>query len=122
MSRIRDLSGGSVADFDAMRLPEFAMKLQLESLQKRMPRGLYLLADEDDAMRWHGVIMVPRGMLYGGCVATFLVDVPRSFPSDGAMPEVTFLKFPRHPLIMSEVRPPPRSRPAAEWWGILLVR
>ena len=52
----------------------------------------------EDVRQWSGVIFIRKG-LYKGGIFRFFLELPRSYPADGACPRVTFLTDVHHPHV-----------------------
>ena len=64
----------------------------------RAAAGIYILPALDNLRKWSGVLFIRKG-LYKGGIFRFYLELPRSYPADGACPRVTFLTDVHHPHI-----------------------
>jgi ubiquitin-protein ligase len=98
------MAGLNLGDFSPVNLRIRAMMEQYKSIQSCLPRGMYMKPDAKDLMRLHGFLYVRSSTIYEKNALTFLIDIPHTFPADGAMPSVYIGTRLPHPLVHPDVR------------------
>ena len=75
--------------------------LEFRHLKEHAPPGMYILPSFDNLRQWSGVIFIRKG-LYKGGIFRFFLELPRSYPANGACPRVTFVTPLHHPHVDSK--------------------
>lgn len=82
-------------------LKDYQIMLEFRHLKEHSPTGMYILPSMDDLRKWSGVLFLRKG-LYKGGIFRFYLELPQSYPADGACPRVTFLTDVYHPHVNSK--------------------
>ena len=79
-------------------LKDYQIMLEFRHLKSHAPTGIFLLPSFTDLRTWSGVIFIKSGIYKGG-IFRFALQLPKSYPADGACPEVVFTSRIHHPHI-----------------------
>jgi ubiquitin-protein ligase len=79
-------------------LKDYQIMLEFRHLKEHAPPGIYILPSLDNLRQWSGVIFIRKG-LYKGGIFRFFLELPRSYPANGACPRVTFVTPLHHPHV-----------------------
>ena len=82
-------------------LKDYQIMLEFRHLKEHAPPGMYILPSFDNLRQWSGVIFIRKG-LYKGGIFRFFLELPRSYPANGACPRVTFVTPLHHPHVDSK--------------------
>ena len=72
--------------------------LEFRHLKLHAPAGVYILPSFDSLREWSGVLFVRSGVYKGG-LFRFSMQLPRSYPANGACPRVLFQSRVFHPHV-----------------------
>ena len=77
---------------------DYNIMVEFKALRDTAPGGVYLLPSANDMRLFYGVIFIRLGIYKGG-IFKFKLELPRGYPSDGALPRVCFFSKIYHPLV-----------------------
>ena len=87
--------------YRSQTLKDYQIMIEYKHLKHHAPRGMYVLPSFTDRRKWHGVVFLRQG-LYKRGIFKFIVEMPESYPEDGARPTVRFLNHVFHPMVDPE--------------------
>ena len=79
-------------------LKDYQIMLEFRHLKLHAPAGVYILPSFDSLREWSGVLFVRSGVYKGG-IFRFSMQLPRSYPANGACPRVLFQSRVFHPHV-----------------------
>ena len=79
-------------------LKDYQIMLEFRHLKEHSPAGVYILPSFDNLRNWSGILFIRKG-LYKGGIFRFTLELPRSYPADGACPRVAFQTPIHHPHV-----------------------
>lgn len=79
-------------------LKDYQIMLEFRHLKQHSPAGIYLLPSFENLRKWSGILFIRKG-LYKGGIFRFHLELPRSYPADGACPRVHFQTPVYHPHV-----------------------